>query len=97
MKKLANSLNKISKRTFSFTLALCFLLLLLPALPAQAAGYTPVYNIVAGGDSQSLAIGNSGILYAWGGGGQGQLGNGSTTGSQPSITVVKAAYSNDTT
>lgn len=46
------------------------------------------WSQVAGGDTYVLALGNNGVLYAWGNNSSGQLGNGTTTSSTTPVEVT---------
>ena len=56
-----------------------------PVIVSLPAGVTP--TVIAGGDQTAYAIGSDGHLYAWGGNGDGSLGNG-TTGSDQTTPVT---------
>jgi len=58
----------------------------IPVLVSLPPGVTA--SAIAAGGFHSLAIGSDGKLYAWGGNGNGQLGNGSTTDSSVPMVVT---------
>lgn len=53
----------------------------------NASGF-PTVTSVAGGGTHSVAIGNNGSLWAWGGNASGQLGNGTTTASTTPVQIL---------
>ena len=54
---------------------------------AQGGGSSTGAGLVAGGEYHSLAVTNTGTVYAWGNNAYGQLGNGTTTNSSTPVQV----------